>query len=200
MARPYVFQTETTLYHPSEGARVFPAGETDPGPAWTDSRGGEPADKGTTKQAMRDLIAAQDQIDGLGAQLVSRDHDLAVMASTRDEASLKVAGLEQRAIDAEKGQETEAQRAAEYMRERDAARADHQRVGDQVTAANARVAELEATVTRVTADLGTANQIVADQNDEITTLKAEIAKFDGDKDGRIGGKPAAKPATASDKT
>lgn len=172
MARPYVFQVETTLYHPSEGPRVFPAGETDPGPAWTDSRGGEPADKGTTKQAMKDLIAAQDQIDALGAQLSSQDHDLGTATKERDEANLKVAGLEQRATDAEKGQETEARRAADYMRERDDARADHQRVGDQVKAANARISDLEADVTRLTGELGVANQVVADQNDEITALKA----------------------------
>lgn len=29
-----IFRTDTTLYHPVEGARVFPAGEQDPGPTW----------------------------------------------------------------------------------------------------------------------------------------------------------------------
>lgn len=124
MARAYVFQVDTTLYHPAEGARVFPAGETDPGPTWTDMRGGEPADKSTTRQAMLDLIAAQDQIDGLGAQLTAKDHDLAVMAGERSAALAKVADLEQRALAAEKTAAEAEASAAAYMRERDAARAE----------------------------------------------------------------------------
>lgn len=168
MGRPFVFPVDTTLYHPSEGARVFPAGETDPGSAWTETRGGEPVDKGTIKQATKDLIAAQDQIDALGEQLNRKDHDLAVIGKERDEANGKVADLEQRAIAAEAGQVEADERAAEYMRERDAARADFQRVSDQVTEANANVE-------RLVGELGEAQQSAADAEGRVQELETDLA-------------------------
>lgn len=179
MARPHVFTSDTTLYHPSEGARIFPAGETDPGDAWHDSPGGAPADKGTTKQAMKDLIAAQDQMDALGAQLVAKDHDLAVIGAQRDEAAGKVADLEQRAIAAEKAAADAIEGATELRRERDQARGDFQRVSDQFTEARARVAELEpeaAKVPDLSAQLETANQTIADLNGQIASLTADLDK------------------------
>lgn len=153
MTRAHVFAADTTLYHPGEGARVFPAGETDPGDAWSESPGGKPADKSTTRQAMLDLIAAQDQIDALGKQMVAKDHDLAVMASERDAANGKLGALEQRAIAAEAAAADAEARTADYMRERDAAR------------------------------------------QEAAALRGQLAKLDGDGDGKPGGtKPAPAPA------
>lgn len=152
MARQTVFTVDTILYNASEGARLFPAGETDPGGAWSDNPGGEPADKATTKQAMVDLIAAQDQIDGLGGQIARKDHDLAVIAKERDEANDKLADLEQRALAAEAAVATAEAAAADYMRERDSARDEAIRAQDGL---KARVTEMET-------DVANANQNAAD--------------------------------------
>jgi hypothetical protein len=124
MARPNVFQTDTTLYHAVEGARVFPRGETDPGAAWSDRIGGEIVGKETVAQALKDLITAHDQIANLETRLTANASDLAESAKTREEALAKVHGLEQRAVAAEKFLEAAEAQAKTYMAERDQARAE----------------------------------------------------------------------------
>lgn len=122
MARPHVFSTDTALYHPIEGKRVFPKGETDPGPMWTDRIGGEVVGMKTTTQALKDLIGAQEQIEHLEARLMAAGRDLDVSAKTREEALAKLAGVEQDLIAAKAAQADAEALATQYMRERDDAR------------------------------------------------------------------------------
>lgn len=122
MPRPQVFSIDTKLWHPSEGWRLFPAGETDPGGSWHEKEGGNPVGNSAAEGALKDLIEANDRIEQMGQQLASKDHDLAQMAAAKEAAEAKVAGLEQRAIAAEAAKADAEAAAAEYMRERDAAR------------------------------------------------------------------------------
>ena len=124
MARSYVFPVATKLYHPSEGERLFPAGETDPGGMWTERPGGETVGAATTTQALKDLIAAQELNEQLEARLVAAARDMAEAAQAKSDALAKVAGLEQRAVAAEKAKADAEDLAVQYMRERDDARAE----------------------------------------------------------------------------
>lgn len=122
MARQAVFSVPTKLWHPAGGWREFPAGETDPGGAWHEKEGGEAPGSNTTAQALKDLIAAQEQIEALQATADRQAYDMGLARTAQEQAEAKVAGLEQRAISAEtKAQEAET-RSAQYMRERDDAR------------------------------------------------------------------------------
>lgn len=155
MARPHVFQVLTKLWHPAEGWREFPAGETDPGASWHDKEGGLAPGSATTTQALKDLIAAQDQIESLQHRLDSNANDLAESAKVRDIALAKVDGLEQRAIAAEKAQADAEEAARGYMAERDTARSE-------ATAANAKAADLMAQVEALTAPPAKAGKPMAE--------------------------------------
>jgi hypothetical protein len=124
MGRPFVFNAPTTLYHPVEGERTFPQGETDPGPAWTDRIGGAAVGAATTTQALKDLITAQEQIEDLEKRLMANGADLAKSAKTREEALAKVTGLEQVALEAIGKHEAAEAQSQTYMRERDQARVE----------------------------------------------------------------------------
>lgn len=129
MPRPFIFATDTTLYHPAEGARVFPAGETDPGPMWTEKPGGEPAGSATVAQALKDLIKAQAQNEALQGNLATAQLALDESAKTREAALAKVADLEQQVV-AAKGAQADAEAlATQYMRERDEARQEPKKAG-----------------------------------------------------------------------
>jgi hypothetical protein len=121
MARQQVFTIDTTLYHPVEGARVFPCGETDPGPMWSDKPGGDRSETSMGSMAA-DLIAANDRADVLGGQLAAQAHDMAVTAAEATTAKEALAAMEQRAIAAETAQAESEELAAGYMKDRDAAR------------------------------------------------------------------------------
>jgi chromosome segregation ATPase len=170
MANPSVLNADTILFSPAEPeGRLFPAGEMWPGDAWSAKRGGEPVGANSTLGAMKDLIKAQDTIDNLSSQLASAAHDLAVIASERDEANGKVHDLEQRAIDAE-GKSADAETAAKaYMIERDQARGE-------VQAQAAKLSEANATIDRLMGELNTASQALADANAQIESLTAPPAK------------------------
>lgn len=133
MARQHVFSVETRLWHPSDGWKLFPVGETDPGSAWSEKEGGEPVGKASTEQALKDLIAAQDQIEAKDRLLVSKDHDLAQLAKAKAEAEAKVADLEQRAIAAEASGAEAQTVAAAVTKERDEARAESARLREKLT-------------------------------------------------------------------
>jgi len=186
MARPYVFATETTLYHPSEpGGRTFGVGETDPGAAWTDSPGGAPAGEKTNSQALRDLIEADDRINALGETIAANARDLAEMGKERSEALAKVADLEQAAKDAEKAKADAEALAAELTVERDTARAEAARMSDLLKGLEAAKAEAVANAELYAEDNGKLSARIAE-------LEADVAKVDGDKDGKVGGtKPKA---------
>lgn len=124
MARPNVFSTDTKLWHPAEGWRTFPAGETNPGATWHEKEGGDSVGSNAASGALKDLIEANDRMDQMAQMMASKDHDLGVMGQQRDEAVGKVHDLEQRAIAAEKAQAEAEERATAYMKERDQARAE----------------------------------------------------------------------------
>lgn len=82
---------------------------------------------------------------------------------------------------------------------------ENERLTEQLADAIRRAVAAEdeaAKVADLVEQLNTANQVVADQNDEITALKVEVAKFDKDGDGKAGGgkKAPAKPADGPDAT
>lgn len=142
--RQQVFSVETKLWHPSEGWRVFPAGETDPGNAWSETEGGHPVGAASAAGALKDLIEANDQLDQMRQMMAAKDHDLAVMAKERDAANAKVSDLEQAGIDAVKARAAAEDAARGYMAERDTARAE-------MATANAKITDLEAQVEALTA-------------------------------------------------
>lgn len=194
MSNPSVLQTETTLYCAAEpDGRLFQAGEPWPGDAWSPNRGGEAVGKGATKAAMKDLLDAQDTIEGLERQLASKDHDLAVMASERDEATGKLADTDQRALAAEQGQAAADERVKSMMDERDTARADLQRVSDQLTAANVEAAKVPGLVEQNE----TANQTIADLNGKVADLEKANAGLTADLEAATAPAPKAKKGDAA---
>lgn len=135
MARPFTFSVETRLWHPSEGWKTFPAGETDPGAMWSEKEGGNPVGSQATAGALRDLIEANDRLDAAAQREARKDHDLAALAAERDEARGKLADLEQRTIAAGKAQVQAEDAARGYMLERDAARSEVQTLRDSLARA-----------------------------------------------------------------
>lgn len=145
MARQSVLLVETKLYSPSEPeGRVFQAGEPWPGDMWSDKPGGEPAGAQGAAGLVKDLIEVNAQKEALGRQLASKDHDLAVISSQRDEANGKLADLEQRALAAEQAKATAEAAATSYMRERDQARSDLKINQDKLAEALAQIETLTA--------------------------------------------------------
>lgn len=136
MANPQNLTVATKLYSLAEPeGRIFPAGETWPGDAWSVNPGGTVAGANTTAQAMKDLIEAQDQNEALGRQLAAKDYSLAQAVALKEEALGKVDGLEQRVIAAEAKTEAAEKAAGDYMRERDVARAQAAKLTGDLAAA-----------------------------------------------------------------
>lgn len=124
MARPASFSSPTILYHPTEGPRLFGVGEQDPGNAWSEMPGGDGVGSATTAQALKDLIAAQEQNEAMGRQLASAQHDAAQAGRRADEATEALSAAKQEAIDAIKARDDAEKVAADLTVERDAARAE----------------------------------------------------------------------------
>lgn len=176
MANPQSLTVATKLYSAAEPeGRVFQAGESWPGDAWSINPGGSVAGANTVGQAMKDLIEAQDQNEALGRQLANKDYSLAEANAAKEAALAKVNDLEQRAIAAEAARADAETAAKDYMIERDQARAQVQAgSGDQ-----AKIGELQAEADKVPglmAQLDTANQALADANGKIDALTAKKAK------------------------
>lgn len=123
MPRQAIFSADTVLFHATEGKKLFPAGEQDPGPAWTDRRGGEPVGGATVASAAKDLLVAANTIETLESRLESQAADLDNMAQERDAATGALAAAEQRATDAEKARDEAVSAAEGLTQERDAATA-----------------------------------------------------------------------------
>lgn len=157
MPKYNVLPQDMTLYSPAEPeGRMFPKGSMWPGDAWSDKPGGEVAGAGTTKQAIADLQAAQDQIVKLQDMLQRHEHDRAQLARERDEAVSALKDAQARAQEAEKAQKAAEETAKEVTGERD------------------RAVALEGSLRA-----------------KISELEAEIAKVDGDGDGKVGGSASA---------
>jgi hypothetical protein len=97
--RPHVFPVDTILYHPVEGALLFPAGETDPGDLWKDSAGGDPEGDMTRDAAIRELSAANERIAQLGRKVEAMGLDLQTMSEERDAANARAQAAETHARD-----------------------------------------------------------------------------------------------------
>lgn len=152
MLHPTVLSTPTRLFHPAEPeGRVFQTGEPWPGDAWSAKPGGEPAGVNANAGLLKDLIEANDRLDAQGQALARNAFDLGVMATERDAANDRVAGLEQRAIAAEAAQTTAEDAAKGYMGERDQARADAADKSAKLDEATAAIADLTAQVETLTA-------------------------------------------------
>jgi len=185
MARSYVFSTDLKLYHPAEPeGRVFPAGSTDPGAAWSDTPGGDRSESKSVAGMAKDLIEASDRADALAATVSRNASDLAEMGKVRDDAVAKAGALEQRVVDAERLRDQAQALAESATKERDTARAEVERRGGLLTKVEKErddaiaAAELYAEEVQ---KLGEAN----------AALTAQVAKFDGDGDGKVGGKARA---------
>lgn len=194
MARPNTFTTDTVLYNIHSGERrTFPKGETDPGNAWSEKKGGDTAGASTTTQALKDLIAAQEQIEALQAAGATQDTSMAELAGERDAAVGKVAGLEQAAIEADRARDQALDDAKTYMTERDQAR-------EASASLRAAIATLEGDLAGASKARDEANEnatLYAEEvqklGDRVKELEAEVAKVDGDGDGKVGGRKS-KPA------
>ena len=146
MPKYNVLPQDMTLYSPAEPeGRMFPKGSMWPGDAWSDKPGGEVAGAGTTKQAIADLQAAQDQIVKLQDMLQRHEHDRAQLAKERDEAVAALKDAEARAQAAEKAQKDAEDTAKEVTGERD-------RALSVESGLRAKITELEAEIAKVDGD------------------------------------------------
>lgn len=158
MARQPVFSIPTLLWHPSEGWRNFPPGETDPGPAWSETEGGHPVGGKTITQAIEDLTAANAQSDDLRQRLDTQAQAISFANQAKDEAVSKVEGLTQAAIQAQRERDEAVKIAEEATQSRDNANAQVSALArqvedlrDQLEAANTQVSELTAQLEVATA-------------------------------------------------
>lgn len=117
MARQSVFSVDTVLFHPSEPqGRTFPAGETDPGPAWSERPGGKAPGEKTVGEAAKDLLAAHEQIEALQSQLETQAASMATLAGERDKAAGKLEAAESARAEAERDRDTAKAEAEEAVK------------------------------------------------------------------------------------
>jgi hypothetical protein len=167
MARETILSKDTILYSTSEPeGRTFPAGEQWPGDAWIYTKGGPAPASKPDVAAMKALVAASDENERLMAVIASAEHDRGKLSDELAAERAKASGLTQRATEAEAAS---AQAKALHL----------------ATAAERDQAQQAASTLR--GALETANATVVAQDDEIKALKAQIGRFDGDKDGHTGG-------------
>jgi chromosome segregation ATPase len=173
MARPNVLSTDTKLYCPAEPeGRVFPAGSEWPGDVWSEKPGGEIAGAQTTAQAVKDLLAAQDQAEALQAQLESALHAAAQADARAGDAEKRMAEQAQQLRDAQQALATAEETAATVTAERDQAVANASGLQQRAEAAETAAADAKATIERLTGELNTANQALADAKSAKTAKAA----------------------------
>jgi len=119
MARAFTFTVPTRLWSESAGWVTFDIGEQDPGGAWFEQEGGIPAGSAATAGLLKEMAALQGQIEARDTTLARKDHDLAQMERLRAAAVAEVAGLEQRAIEAERLEAEAHASAASVTKQRD---------------------------------------------------------------------------------
>lgn len=137
MTRTGVFPRDTKLWHPTEGWKVFPQGEQDPGLAWSEKEGGDvPAEVDVSE-----LKARTEKAEDL---LKRRQADIDRVAQERDDANTKIAGLERRAGEAEKALAEAQADKLRYAEDRDRAIQNEAAMRRELEAAKARIRELEA--------------------------------------------------------
>lgn len=89
MARPPVFKGPTSLWHASEGWRVFGDGEMDPGGAWHETEGGAPPTEATIRGLQADLLVARAETERVQRQIDAQSLNLSEMAAERDAANAR---------------------------------------------------------------------------------------------------------------
>jgi hypothetical protein len=177
MARERIFSRETRLYHHIDGWKAFPAGETDPGPAWSEHEGpaAEPGSRdGATLKEMADLTVRAEKAEAL---VSARAHDMA--------------RLEQAAADSAREAAMQKARADEVTRSLEEAQANVLRIAAERDQANGNESQLRAEVVRL-------KGLIQEYETDLANAKAKIAAFDGDGNGEPGGSKPRKARAAEE--
>lgn len=112
------FKQPTTLYHPVEGKRVFPAGEQHPGAAWSVSPDGDPP-SASEDELKAQLAEAKERADMLERQVARRDQGMADVEGRNDALRAENAALKAEIRDLTKERDEALKTAIEVTRERD---------------------------------------------------------------------------------
>lgn len=112
------FKNPTTLYHPVEGPRVFPAGEQHPGAAWSSTPDGEPPS--ASEEALKtQLAAAREQMDALERQNRRREQGMAEVEGKNDALRAENAALKTEIRALTKERDEALKTATDVTKERD---------------------------------------------------------------------------------
>lgn len=112
------FKKPTTLYHPVEGPRVFPAGEQHPGAAWSSTPDGEPPS--ASEEALKtQLAAAREQMDALERQNRRREQGMAEVEGKNDALRAENAALKTEIRALTKERDEALKTATDVTKERD---------------------------------------------------------------------------------
>lgn len=207
MARPSILQRDTKLYSPAEpDGRVFLAGESWPGDAWSDDPDPQAATKAADAEGATLLAATLKEVGELRHNIEGMKHSLAQQAAELSKAKEEVGLITQAAADAETAKSAAMQEAQEAVRARDQAIADASGYRQRAEALTEKAEADKATIERLTRDLAKANQKAASRDEDRTRImeletdlanaNAEISKMDPDGSGKVGGR--AKKAASGD--
>lgn len=143
MARSGVFSRDTSLWHPDEGWRVFPKGETDPGAAWSEHEGGglQPGERDAA--TLREIAALAERAERAEATISRYQADKDRLAQERDDIAAEVANLSRRANEAEKALKEAQADKARYAAERDRAIQNEANMRRELDAAKAEIAKVD---------------------------------------------------------
>lgn len=112
------FKSPTTLYHPVEGPRVFPAGEQHPGAAWSSTPGGDPP-SASEEELRTQLAAAREQMDALERQNRRREQGMAEVEGKNDALRAESAALKTEIRTLTKERDEALKTATDVTKERD---------------------------------------------------------------------------------
>lgn len=112
------FKNPTTLYHPVEGPRVFPAGEQHPGAAWSSTPDGEPP-SASEEELKTQLAAAREQMDALERQNRRREQGMAEVEGKNDALRAENAALKTEIRALTKERDEALKTATDVTKERD---------------------------------------------------------------------------------
>lgn len=112
------FKNPTTLYHPVEGPRVFPAGEQHPGAAWSSTPDGEPP-SASEEELRGQLAAAREQMDALERQNRRREQGMAEVEGKNDALRAENAALKTEIRALTKERDEALKTATDVTKERD---------------------------------------------------------------------------------
>lgn len=116
-----IFLQDTTLYHPVEGAKLFPQGEQHPGAAWFDNQACKPPE--TAKTAAGVVKAYEEAVVDLERRLGISTASLAEAAGRAEAAVAKADELGKHAAALERERDQYLAQVQDVTKERDHARA-----------------------------------------------------------------------------